>query len=114
MIWIEYKHYLSTLTGLSQDALHIYAALLIQFGAAWLLKRTLSSALPLLLVLLAVLLNEAGDLYLPGNPLESWQISGSIKDLWNTILAPSLLFTMARISPQVFQVPAARVPSKPQ
>lgn len=102
MIWIEWKRDLSSLTGLSEDALHIYAALFTLVGGALLLKRSLAHPLPLFLVLIAVVVNEAGDLYLPGNPIEPWQIEGAIKDLWNTMLAPSLLFLLARFRPSLF------------
>ena len=74
MEWLLFKDWLAAVTGLSEDALHIYAALFIQIGVAALIRRSVAHLLPWLCVLLVLLANEAADIYLPGHPVEPWQI----------------------------------------
>lgn len=101
MDWSDLKQWLSLATGLDNDALHIYAALAIQLGVAWLFRQSLAHPVPWLAVLAALLVNEALDLYIPGGPIEQWQIDGGIQDLWNTMLLPTLLLFAARAAPHV-------------
>lgn len=110
MDWLLLKDWIGDVTGLSEDALHIYAALLIQVAVAICMRRTLAHLLPWFFVLAAILLNEIADLYLPGHPIEQWQIEGGIQDLWNTMLLPSLLLVLARYRPRLM----APVPAPPE
>ena len=102
MDWIAAKAQLATWTGLDRDALHVYAGMLGSIGAAAILRRTLASPLPWLLVLLAELANEAGDM-LTDNLVEQWEIDGAKHDLWNTMVAPTLLLLTARFAPQLMR-----------
>ncbi|MGF1549932.1 MAG: hypothetical protein ACFBQW_05295 [Sphingomonadaceae bacterium] len=108
MAWLEFKDWLSDLSGLSKDALHIYAALLVQLAAAALLRRSLASPLPWLAVLVFLLANEAVDLWF--DPLEDevkpWKVQGLVVDLANTLLAPTLLLVIARRAPRLLTPPA--------
>ncbi|MEO7826019.1 MAG: hypothetical protein ABIR60_02660, partial [Allosphingosinicella sp.] len=61
MDWEHVKDTISLWTQLERDALHIYAAMLVQIGAAALFRRSLASPLPWLAVLAAELLNEVLD-----------------------------------------------------
>ena len=99
MNWIEFKDYLSQITDLDQDALHIYAAVLIQIGAAALLRRSLASILPWLAVWAVLIANEAIDLWLPGERIDQWQVTGGIQDSWNTMALPTLLWLLAYYAP---------------
>lgn len=99
MQWLDLKDWLSAATGLDNDALHIYAALFIQLGIAFVFRLSLAHPVPWLAVLAALLVNEYMDIYLPGGPIEQWQIDGGIQDLWNTMLLPTLLLMVARGAP---------------
>ncbi|MFN3944141.1 MAG: hypothetical protein ACK4K7_04340 [Allosphingosinicella sp.] len=99
MDWLTLKDWLGEVTGLGEDALHIYAALVIQLTAALVLRRSLASPLPWLCVLAVLLVNEWLDITLPEGPVERWQIDGGIQDLWNTMLLPTVLLLMARYAP---------------
>lgn len=105
MDWVQFKLYLSQVTHLSKDALHVYSSVLIQLSAAFVLRRSLRSPLPWLCVLVAILLNEAYDLWEPHKPIEEWQIIGGTKDLWNTMLMPTLLLLTAWLAPSVMGRP---------
>ena len=103
MNWVELKHWLSDITDLSQDALHIYAALLCQAGAAFLFRTSIARLGPWLFVLLVLAVNEVGDLLEPGRAIETWQILGGIRDLWNTMLLPTVLLLLARYAPGIMR-----------
>ena len=99
MDWIQFKDYLSEVTDLSQDALHIYAAVLIQAVSAAVLRRPLAHPLPWLCLLAVLVANEAIDLAEPGKPIEEWQVLGGLRDVWNTLLLPTVLMLLARFVP---------------
>jgi len=101
--WITFKNELARLT-VEKDALHIYAALVVQVLAASLLKKPLSSWVPWLAVLAVALVNEAGDILLDETEpqIRQWQIEGSIHDLVNTMLLPTFLLLLVRHRPILF------------
>ena len=87
-------------TELERDALHIYAAFLIQLGSAAMLRRTVASPWPWLIVLAFALLNEWLDM--SGDKLiEEWEKEAALHDLWNTMLLPTLLMLVVRFAPRL-------------
>lgn len=91
-------------TGLERDALHIYAALIIQLGSAALLRRTLASPWPWLSVLAFAMANEWLDM--SGDKLiEQWEKEAALHDLWNTMLLPTLLLLVVRFAPRLTAPP---------
>lgn len=87
-------------TELDRDALHIYTAVLIQLGSAALLRRTLASPWPWLVVLAFALTNEWLDVH--GDDLvEAWEKAAALHDLWNTMLLPTLLLLVVRFAPRL-------------
>ncbi|MET1113047.1 MAG: hypothetical protein ABWX67_16135 [Allosphingosinicella sp.] len=111
MDWEAIKEVVATWTGLERDALHIYAAILIQIGSAALLRRTLASPWPWLVVLAFALTNEWLDAY-RDNLVEEWEKAAALHDLWNTMLLPSLLLVVARFTPRLMTRPR-RPPPEP-
>jgi hypothetical protein len=99
MNWYGIKVWLETASGLNMDALHVHAGLLVQLGAALILRRSLKSPLPWLVVPIAILANEIYDLTYEIWPTRGAQIGQSIKDIWNTMLVPTLLLVTAWIAP---------------
>ncbi len=84
---------------LGKDALHIYVALAVFFGACLLFRWKASQWKPWLCVLAVALAGEAwdlGDSASRGAPLA---FDLSLKDLWNTLLVPTALVLLARYSP---------------
>ena len=102
--WIVFKNELSRLT-VDKDALHIYAALLVQLAAAAVLKRALSSWLPWLAVLAIEIANEIGDVLLDTSEpqLREWQVVGGVHDLVNTMILPTILLLLVRKTPHLFR-----------
>lgn len=101
MDWVQFKDYLSQISGLSEDALHVYVAVLIQLAAVLLLRRSFAHPLPWLCLVAVLAVNEAIDLAEPGEPIEEWQVLGGLRDLWNTLLLPTGLMLLARFAPAV-------------
>ena len=100
MDWEAIKAAVALWTGLERDALHIYVAMLLQVGSAALLRRSLASPLPWLAVLAFALLNEGLDIY-RDRIFEKWEEGAALHDLWNTMLAPTLLLLLARFAPRL-------------
>lgn len=86
------KSVVTTLTGATQDLLHVHAGLLIFVGSALLLRKKMRSPVPILLVVFFAALNEGVD-WLSGEP--SYALEPFV-DFGNTVFWPALLFLLAR------------------
>lgn len=106
MTWYEIKEGLALWSGLSMDALHVHAGILCQIVAALILRRTLASLWPWLVVLAAALANEWSDLSFAVWPDRDLQRAESLRDIWNTMLMPTLLLVIARFTPWLARRPA--------
>ncbi len=83
---------------LAKDALHVYVALLVFFGACALFRWKAWQWKPWLCVLAAALAGEALDIRDSLAFDTGVDLGGSFKDLWNTLLVPTLLVLLARCS----------------
>ncbi|HEY0164000.1 MAG TPA: hypothetical protein VGB39_01365 [Sphingomicrobium sp.] len=102
--WYDLKVYLVDATGISRDGLHVLAGVAGLAAAALVTWRPIASLIPWTLLLIIVVMNEAYDL-----AFEVWpeaerdrQWSESFHDFWNTMLAPTLLMVVAKLSPSTF------------
>jgi hypothetical protein len=85
------------------DSLHVHVGVLAQIAVALVLRRRLSSIWPWLAVAAAVLANEAYDYRYETWPTRSDQVREGAKDLWNTMLLPTVLLLLARYAPGLFR-----------
>ena len=101
MDWFEIINWLALSTGLDRDSLHIYAGVGVQLIVALIFRRSLASPVPWLLVAVAALTNEYYDYSFVADNLNARQeyFDGAIRDVWNTLLLPSLLLVIARYWP---------------
>ena len=83
---------------LAKDALHIYVALIVFFGACLLFGWKARDWKPLAAVLLVALLGEAWDIRDRFVQDIRADYPAHIKDLWNTLLAPTAILLLARFS----------------
>lgn len=97
--WYDAKMIIERVGAVSTDALHVLAGVLLQLIVAAVVRRPLSSWLPWLAVLAAILFNEAVDFWVDRWPSLSMQLSESIKDLVLTLLLPTVLMLTLRASP---------------
>ena len=96
MDWLSLKNEASRMM-LEKDALHIYAALLIQVVAAKLAGKSLGHAGPWLWVLVLELINELFDLGRGMEPaLRPWQVVSGVHDIINTMILPTVLVVLVR------------------
>ena len=102
MDWHLVKQWLSGASGLDMDSLHVHAGVLAQVAVALVLRRRLSSGWPWLAVATAVLANEYYDFQYEVWPTREDQFFESVKDVWNTMLLPSVLLLLARFAPGLF------------
>ena len=101
MDWHGFKEWLETASGLDMDALHVHAGIACQLLAALLLRRSLRSPIPWLVVLGLVIANEYYDLNYEVWPNRGDQWAESIKDGWNTMLLPTVMLLVARFAPRL-------------
>ena len=106
MTWYEIKEAVETFTGLSMDALHVHVGVLAQIGVALLLRRSLASPLPWLAVLAAAVANEWSDLTFDYWPNREWQYRESFRDVWNTMLLPTVLLVTGNAWPGMARQPS--------
>jgi hypothetical protein len=107
MDWHDIKQWLVGASGLDMDSLHVHAGVLAQVAVALVLRRRLSSLWPWLAVAAAVLANEVYDFQYEIWPTRREQFLESVKDVWNTMLLPTVLLLLARYTPGLFAAPSA-------
>ncbi|QAY77061.1 hypothetical protein [Sphingosinicella sp. BN140058] len=103
MDWHAVKQWLETTSGLDMDALHVHAGILCQVFVALVLRRRLSSPWPWLVTAAVILANEYYDYHYEIWPQRDMQWAESVKDVWNTLLIPTLLLLLTRFVPGLFR-----------
>lgn len=101
------KLWLAGSTGLAKDALHVHVGLIIFFAAALLFRWPLRSWKPWAAALAATLAGEAWDLWDSFADGRRIIPSGNWKDLWNTMLWPTMILLLARTT-RLFQFRSKR------
>ena len=85
-------------TGLSKDALHIYAGLIVWLLAAALFRKSITTLKPWLAVLVVALGIEAFDAFDDWVGLGYWRVSASVHDVLNTLFWPTVFALLARFT----------------
>lgn len=101
MDWHHLKEWATHAVGLNMDALHVYAGLFLQLGAALVLRRSLRSPWPWLVVLVAEFANEVYDYTYEVWPTRDIQFAEGLRDMWNTMVMPTILLLLARYAPRL-------------
>jgi hypothetical protein len=83
-------------TGLSKDALHIYAGLAVFLAAAVILRTSPGSAIPWLVVLAVALTGELLDMCDDITHLGYWRWRMGLHDLFNTVFWPTVFWLLVR------------------
>ena len=87
--------------GFSNDALHLISGVLLVLLGAFVLRSSLRSFRPWLLVLGLALANELNDLHVRGWPGGSTGLGQSAQDIILILLLPTLLLIVARMRPNL-------------
>jgi hypothetical protein len=110
MEWHQLKQWLTMASGLDMDALHVHAGVVCQIVVALVLRLRLSSLWPWAAVAAVALGNEIYDFNYEVWPTREEQFFESVKDVWNTLLLPTLLMLLVRWTPGLFAAPSAANP----
>ena len=94
--WYQVKLLIEHASGISMDALHILVGFILFLLAARLLKTSVASLLPWLVLLVLELINEAYDLHVERWPTFASQLGEGAKDILLTMALPTLLLVTAR------------------
>jgi hypothetical protein len=94
--WYQIKLLIKHASGISMDALHILIGFVLFVLAARLLKTSVASPRPWLVLLMLELLNEAYDLHVEIWPNLATQLGEGIKDILLTMILPTLLAILVR------------------
>lgn len=97
LLYNALKTDLSTLLGISKDALHIHLGLALFIGLVVILRRSPSSWLAWLIVLAFELANELMDFFHWHAGAWSFELGDSGKDLINTMVWPTVILILARL-----------------
>lgn len=97
--WFNAKTFIEHAIAFSDDALHVFAGVLIQLLAAAVLRRSVASWLPWLVVLALELGNEGVDLWIERWPDFAEQLGEGGKDVLLTLFLPTVLLLVSRMWP---------------
>ncbi len=105
MDWFHFKLLVVAVTGLNRDALHVLTGFASVLVVAVMLRRSLASPLPWLILAIAACLNEYYDLRYERWPDLWQQYAASGQDLLTTMLIPTILLLLARFAPGLLVPP---------
>ena len=100
-VWFDFKEFVRHSTGWPMDTLHVMGGVMLQLMVAALLRTSLGSKWPWLIVLGLELINEAYDLWLERWPSLAMQLGEGARDLVGTMLLPTLLWWVVRRRPRL-------------
>jgi hypothetical protein len=92
------KIFLSEVTSLGKDALHIYVGLAVMLLVVVALKKPLSDWRPIAAVALASVAGEIWDVIDTFSHGRTPKWNANWKDVWNTMFWPTILFGLARFT----------------
>lgn len=92
-LYAQFIHAIGDGTGMADTVLHIHAGLAVMFLARIVTRRSLSTPIPLLVVVAAELGNEVLDRLHYG----SWRPADTLADIVNTLFWPTILFLGLRL-----------------
>ena len=92
------KIFLSEVTSLGKDALHIYVGLAVMLLVVVALKKPLSDWRPIAAVALASVAGEIWDVIDTFSHGGTPKWNANWKDVWNTMFWPTILFGLARFT----------------
>jgi hypothetical protein len=96
------KLFLHHASGVSMDALHVVAGVVLQLLLAFVFRSSTARWGPWIGVLALELFNEANDLQVEQWPVLSVQYGESAKDILLTMFLPTLLLLLGRWRPLLF------------
>ena len=106
--WYEAKMFIEHASVVSSDALHLLVGTLVWLLIALVLRKPITRWLPWLMLLGLIAFNEAVDLWIERWPDLAMQYGETAKDVFLTMVLPTVLVFAARLRPGLFRAPAPR------
>ncbi len=110
--WYQAKAFIAHATSFSFDSLHVVAGVLLQIITALILRTSIQDFRPWLVVFVLEFVNELNDYSVEVWPDRAMQIGEGAKDIFLTILLPTVLLVISRMCPRLLQR-APQVPPRP-
>src|SRR5262245_29274498 len=101
--WYEAKMFIEHASLVSSDALHLLVGTLAWLAIAFVLRKPITRWAPWLILLCLIAFNEAVDLWIEQWPDLAMQYGESAKDVFLTMVLPTVLMLTARARPQLFK-----------
>jgi len=101
--WHQAKLFIEHFVAIEHDALHVLVGVLLWLALALVLRRPLTSWIPWIGVLAAILWNESVDLWVEQWPDPGQQYGEGAKDVMLTMLLPTVLMIAVRVRPDLFR-----------
>ena len=106
--WYQAKLFIEDSLSISHDSLHVIVGVLLWLALGLLFRRPLTSWRPWLWLFVAILWNEAVDLWVERWPDPGQQYGEGVKDILLTMLLPTILTCALRSRPDLFRASAHR------
>lgn len=100
-LWWKAKELVEHVSGWPMDTLHVLGGVIIQLLLAAVLRTSLASKWPWLILLGLELADEAYDLWLERWPSLAMQLGEGARDVVSTMLLPTILWWMAKRHPRL-------------
>jgi hypothetical protein len=101
--WHQGKLFIEHAVAISHDTLHVIIGVLLWLVFALLVRRPLSSWLPWSWLFAVILWNETVDLWMEQWPDPGQQYGEGEKDLFLTMIEPTVLMFAVRLRPDLFR-----------
>ena len=101
--WYEAKMFIEHASLVSSDALHLLVGTLAWLAIAFALRKSITRWAPWLILLFLIAFNETVDLWIERWPDLAMQYGESAKDVFLTMVLPTVLMLTARARPQLFK-----------
>lgn len=106
--WHQGKLFIEHALAINHNSLHIFVGVLLWIAVGLILRRPLTSWVPWLWVLAAILWNETVDLWIEQWPDPGQQYGEGAKDVLLTMFVPTVIMFAVRLRPDLFRGSAAR------
>lgn len=100
--WHRMKLAVEHSAGFSHDTIHVLIGGAGPLLVAFVMRRTIASWLPWLVLLVLILFNETVDLWVEHWPDRTMQYADGVKDIILTMALPTVLLVTARITPRIY------------
>ncbi len=101
--WHQAKLFIEHSVRIEHGTIHVIAGVLVWLALAIVSRRSVTARLPWLGLFVLILWNEAVDLWVEKWPDPGMQYGEGAKDIFLTMLVPTIIMVAVMLRPQLFQ-----------